>query len=133
MEEVLDAHNIHSVVCFPNPPVRTLALLLRVEDGLCFVGLGGNEGEYPSRDEQDIREFAAKVRVPAITGHIAQFDELQVLPSSTTHWAVQLSACQPTICLSIRPSRGTCASLPREHDACPDFPPADLCIQHLLV
>jgi hypothetical protein len=62
VERILADNKVQAVATFAAPPVSTTAcLLFQVEGGMWMAAVGGNEGVYPGRSEEDVMRFAREV------------------------------------------------------------------------
>lgn len=50
-----------SVYASADAPVKSLALIVKVEDGLWMALLGGYEGLFPPKQDAELHDFAKKV------------------------------------------------------------------------
>lgn len=62
VDALLTAANCQAVSLLPDPPsIGTFGLLMRVEDGMWVVSIGGYEGVHPPKDDAQLLEWGKQV------------------------------------------------------------------------
>jgi hypothetical protein len=63
VDRALKQQGVYLFSALPAAPERTCTMLMRTEQDVWLVGVGGNEGAYPGRSPEELMDFANKVCV----------------------------------------------------------------------